>query len=34
MVLGVQAASIGLLGEIVVFTHGRQNREYTIDKII
>jgi hypothetical protein len=34
MVLGVQAASIGLLGEIVVFTHGRQNRAYTIDKII
>jgi hypothetical protein len=34
MVLGVQAASIGLLGEIVVFIHGRQNKEYTIEKII
>jgi hypothetical protein len=34
MVLGVQAASVGLLGEIVVFTHGRQRKEYTIDKVI
>jgi hypothetical protein len=34
MVLGVQAASVGLLGEIVVFSHGRKRREYTIEKII
>jgi hypothetical protein len=34
MVLGVQAASVGLLGEIIAFTHGRQNKEYTIEKII
>jgi len=34
MVLGVQAASVGLLGEIIAFTHGRQNKEYTIAKII
>ena len=34
MVLGVQAASVGLLGEIIAFTHGRQRKEYTIEKII
>jgi hypothetical protein len=34
MVLGVQAASVGLLGEIIVFAHGRQRREYTIEKIV
>jgi hypothetical protein len=34
MVLGVQAASVGLLGEIVVFIHGRQRQDYTIEKVI
>ncbi len=34
MVLGVQAASVGLLGEIIAFTHGRHRQEYTIEKII
>jgi len=34
MVLGVQTASVGLLGEIIVFTHGRKKKEYTIEKII
>jgi hypothetical protein len=34
MVLGVQAASIGLLGEIIVFTHGRQKKEYIVEKKI
>jgi len=34
MVLGVQAASVGLLGEIIVFTHGRHRKEYTIEKKI
>lgn len=34
MVLGVQAASVGLLGEIIAFTHGRQRKEYTIEKMI
>jgi hypothetical protein len=34
MVLGVQAASVGLLGEILVFTHSRHRKEYTIEKII
>jgi len=34
MVLGVQVASIGLLGEIIVFSHGRHRKEYTIEKRI
>jgi len=34
MVLGIQAASVGLLAEIIAFTHGRQRKEYTIEKII
>ena len=34
MVLGVQAASVGLLGEIITFTHGRNRKEYTIEKVI
>jgi hypothetical protein len=34
MVLGIQAASFGLLGEIIAFTHGRRRKEYTIEKII
>ncbi|MCG2777042.1 MAG: glycosyltransferase [Desulfobacterales bacterium] len=34
MVLGVQAASVGLLGEIIAFTHGRNKKEYTIEKTI
>jgi hypothetical protein len=34
MVLGVQAASAGLLGEVITFTHGRNRKEYTIDKTI
>jgi hypothetical protein len=33
-VLGIQAASVGLLGEIIVFTHGRHTKEYTIEKVI
>jgi hypothetical protein len=34
MVMGIQVASIGLLGEIIVFTHGRQKKEYSIEKEI
>jgi len=34
MVVGVQAASAGLLGEIVTFVHGRKKKEYSIDKKI
>jgi hypothetical protein len=32
MVLGAQAASVGLLGEIIAFAHGRTRKEYTIIK--
>ncbi|MBW2166262.1 MAG: glycosyltransferase [Deltaproteobacteria bacterium] len=34
IVLGVQAASVGLLGEIITFTQGRHKKEYTIEKKI
>jgi hypothetical protein len=34
IVLGVQAAGVGLLGEIIAFTHGRNNKQYSIEKII
>jgi hypothetical protein len=34
MVLGAQVASVGLLGEIIAYTHGRGKRAYTIEKII
>ena len=31
---GIQIASVGLLGEIIAFTHGRRKKEYTIEKKI
>ena len=34
MVMGVQIAGVGLLGEIVVFAHGRKKKDYTIEKVI
>ena len=34
MVLGVQVGSIGLLGEIIIFTHARKFKEYTIRKFL
>ena len=34
IVLGVQAASVGLLGEIIAFTQGRHQKEYSIERII
>jgi glycosyltransferase involved in cell wall biosynthesis len=34
MVLGVQVGSIGLLGEMIVFTHARHLKDYAIDKIL
>ncbi len=34
VVLGIQVFAIGLIGEIVIFTHARELREYTVDKII
>jgi len=34
MVLGVQTGSIGLLGEIIIFTHARKMKNYTIDTFL
>jgi len=34
VIVGAQVASVGLLGEIITFTHVRQKKEYTIEKII
>ncbi len=34
MVMGVQLFSIGLLGEIIVFTHARESKDYTVSKIL
>ncbi len=34
MVLGVQVGSIGLLGEMITFTHAEKLRDYQIDKIL
>ncbi len=33
MVLGVQVGSIGLLGEIVIFTHSRRIRDYAVREV-
>ncbi|MGF1612820.1 MAG: glycosyltransferase [Gammaproteobacteria bacterium] len=34
IVLGIQIFAIGLIGEIIIFTHARQLREYTVERII
>lgn len=34
MVLGVQTASVGLLGEMIVFTHARKVKDYAIKKLL
>ena len=34
MVLGAQLFSIGLLGEMIIFTHGRDTKEYQIKEIL
>ncbi|MDZ7372493.1 MAG: glycosyltransferase [candidate division KSB1 bacterium] len=34
LVIGIQMISIGLLGEMIIFTHARDIREYSIEKII
>lgn len=34
IVLGIQIFAIGLIGEIIIFTHARETREYTIEEII
>lgn len=34
VVLGIQIISVGLIGEIVIFTHAKDIKEYNIDEII
>jgi len=34
VVLGIQIIAIGLIGEIIIFTHAKDLKEYKIDKII
>jgi len=34
IVLGIQIVAIGLIGEIIIFTHAKDQKEYTIDRII
>ncbi|MDR4503192.1 MAG: glycosyltransferase [Candidatus Scalindua sp.] len=34
MVLGVQTLSIGLIGEVIIFTHSRGLKEYTIEEYL
>jgi glycosyltransferase involved in cell wall biosynthesis len=34
MVLGVQTLSLGLVGEIIIFTHARNTREYQVAEIL
>jgi hypothetical protein len=34
IIIGIQSASVGLLGEIIVFTNGRKKKEFVIEKII
>ena len=34
VVLGLQIFALGLLGELIIFTHARQLKEYTIEKIV
>lgn len=34
IILGIQVIAIGLIGEIIIFTHARDLKEYTVDEII
>jgi glycosyltransferase involved in cell wall biosynthesis len=34
IVLGIQLFSIGFLGEIIIFTHARKTKEYSIDMVL
>jgi len=34
LVIGLQMIAIGLLGEMIIFTHARQIREYNIETVI
>jgi glycosyltransferase involved in cell wall biosynthesis len=34
LVLGIQILALGLIGELIIFTHARELKEYTIEEII
>ena len=34
MTLGVQTGSLGLIGQIIVFTHARDQTDYAVDTIL
>ena len=34
VVLGVQVFALGLLGELIIFTHAKDIKEYTIERIL
>lgn len=34
VVLGLQLFALGLLGELIIFTHGKHVKEYTIEKVV
>jgi hypothetical protein len=34
VVLGLQVFALGLLGELIIFTHAKDMKEYTIEKIV
>ena len=34
IVLGIQVLALGLIGELIIFTHGKNTKEYNIEKII
>jgi hypothetical protein len=34
MIIGVQIGSIGLIGELIIFTHARQINDYRVEKIL
>ena len=33
-VLGLQIFALGLLGELIIFTHAKEIKEYTIEEIV
>jgi len=34
LVLGVQLFALGLIGELIIFTHGRELKEYSVSEIV
>ena len=34
IILGIQLFAIGLVGEIIIFTHAKELKEYTIEEIV